>query len=130
MGNPEDLREINQSFSIFKFPFMSLVHRNNSQLKLLHRSLGRGQGGGGRMAMEFPWAWNIFKNFLINLCKGRVILEGVNIFFENSVPPLRLSLLRLGSYKSQANGRSWGEWTKVSPFLFEIEHHGVTSDCI
>ena len=30
--------------------------------------------------MEFPWAWNIFKNFLINLCKGRVILEGVNIF--------------------------------------------------
>ena len=35
---------------------------------------------GGGLAMEFPWAWNIFKNFLINLCKGRVILEGVNIF--------------------------------------------------
>ena len=50
--------------------------------------------------MEFPWAWNIFENFLINLCKGRVILEGVNIFFENSIFPLRLSLLRLGSYKS------------------------------
>ena len=49
--------------------------------------------------MEFPWAWNIFKNFLINLCKGRVILEGVNIF-ENSISPLRLSLLRPGSYKS------------------------------
>ena len=41
----------------------------------------RGTGGwGGGMAMEFQWAWNIFKNFLINLCKGRVILEGINIF--------------------------------------------------
>ena len=27
----------------------------------------------------------------------------------------------------KANGRSWGEWTEVSPFLFEIQHHGVTS---
>ena len=57
--------------------------------------MGEGEGG---LAMEFPWAWNIFKNFLINLCKGRVILEGINIF-ENSISPLRLSLLRLGSYK-------------------------------
>ena len=30
--------------------------------------------------MSFSWAWNILKNFLINLCKGRVTLEGVNIF--------------------------------------------------
>ena len=35
---------------------------------------------GGGVAMEFPWAWNIFQNFLINLCKERVILEGINIF--------------------------------------------------
>ena len=32
--------------------------------------------------MKFPWAWNIFKNFLINLCKERVILEGINIFLK------------------------------------------------
>ena len=72
--------------------------------------------------MEFPWAWNIFKNFLVNVCKGRA-----SIFFENSISPLRLSLLRLGSYKSQAIGHSCGEWTKVSAFPFEIQHHGVTS---
>ena len=40
------------------------------------------------MTMEFTWSWNIFKNFLINLCKGRVILE--RIFF-NSISPLRVS---------------------------------------
>ena len=53
------------------------------------------EGGGGAAAMQSPWAWNIFKNFLINICKGRAL-----IFFENSISPLRLSLLRLGSYKS------------------------------
>ena len=41
--------------------------------------MGVGVGGGG-YGMVFQWAWNIFKNFLINLCKGRVILEGINIF--------------------------------------------------
>ena len=86
-----------------------------------------GGGGGGGVAMEFPWPWSIFKNSLINLCKGGVILEGVNIFFENSISFLRLSLSRLGSYKSKANGHSWGEWTKVSAFPFEIQHHGVSS---
>ena len=89
---------------------------------MLETSEGLGRGWA---ATEFPWAWNIFKNFLINLCKERVILEGINIF-GNSISPLRLSLLRLGSYKSQANGHSCGEWTKVSAFPFEIQLHGVT----
>ena len=35
--------------------------------------------------------------------------------------------LRLSSYKSQANGRSWREWTKVSAFSFEIQLHAVAS---
>ena len=46
------------------------------------QEIGGGGGGGGGLAIEFPWAWNIFKNFLINLCKGRLILEGVNIFLK------------------------------------------------
>ena len=46
------------------------------------QEMGGGGGGGRGLTMEFPWAWNIFKNFLINLCKGRVILEGVNIFLK------------------------------------------------
>ena len=44
---------------------------------LIFRRLGE-----GGLTMEFPWTWNIFKNSLINLCKGRVILEGVNIFLK------------------------------------------------
>ena len=35
--------------------------------------------------MEFTWGWDIFKNFSMNLSKRKVILEGVNIFLENSV---------------------------------------------
>ena len=35
--------------------------------------------------------------------------------------------LRLGSCKSQANGRSEGEWTKASVFSFEMQHHVVAS---
>ena len=38
---------------------------------------------------------NIFKDFLINLCKGRMILEGVHIFLENSISPLRLSIVHI-----------------------------------
>ena len=49
-----------------------------------------GQGG---------WLWNTFKNFLINLCKEEWFWRAL-IFFENFISPLRLSLLRLGSYKS------------------------------
>ena len=41
-----------------------------------------------------------FQKFLDKPMKGKMILEGINIFFENSISPLRLSLLRLGSYKS------------------------------
>ena len=38
--------------------------------------------------MEFVSGRNIFsKNFSINLCKGRVILEGENICFESPPPP-------------------------------------------
>ena len=40
-----------------------------------------------------------FQKFLDKPMQSRVILEGVNIF-ENSISPLKLSLLRLGSYKS------------------------------
>ena len=37
--------------------------------------------------MEFISGGNIFfKNFSINLCKGRVILEGENIFFFENPP--------------------------------------------
>ena len=32
--------------------------------------------------MGFNGAEIFFKNLLINLCKGRVILEGVNIFLK------------------------------------------------
>ena len=42
MKNAEDLREINRYFSIFLTPFMSLVHRNNSQFKPLHKEGGEG----------------------------------------------------------------------------------------
>ena len=66
-------------------------------IRLLETS--EGLGGGRGVAMEFPWAWNIFKNFLINLYKGEWFWRAL-IFFENSVSPLRLSQLRLGSYKS------------------------------
>ena len=48
MKNAEDLREINLCFSIFLTPFMSLVHRNNSQFKPLHKEGGEGRGGEGR----------------------------------------------------------------------------------
>ena len=52
------------------------------------------------MAMEFTWSWDIFKNFLINLCKRRVILEG--IFLKNSISPLRVNscVPKTGSYNS------------------------------
>ena len=42
--------------------------------------------------MEFIWGTVIFsKKNLINLCKRRVILEGVNTFLENSISPLRVN---------------------------------------
>ena len=40
---------------------------------------------------------NFFKNFLINQCKGREILEGGNIFqkFHTSPPPLKINWIPL-----------------------------------
>ena len=41
--------------------------------------------------MEFIWGGDIFQNFLMNLCEGRVILwgggGGWEYCFENSMPP-------------------------------------------
>ena len=98
---------------------------NSNKTPLRHYSLRRafasawmgvywegGGGGGGEAGYVISMGLKYFQ-------KGIVILEGVNII-------LKILYLPWGCpYK--ANGCSWGEWTKVSPFLFEIEHHGVTS---
>ena len=77
--------------------------------------------------MEFTWSRNIFKNFLINLCKGRVILE--RILFLNSISPLRVNSCVPKTWVLQVVSKwcSWGEWTKTSAFSLEIQHHGVAS---
>ena len=90
------------------------------------RLWGTGGSGGGGLAMEFPWAWNIFKNFLLNLCKGGLIVEGVNTFWKFYIS---LEVVRIKTWVLQviSKWRSSGEWTKVSAFPFEIQHNGVTS---
>ena len=63
----------------------------------------RGKGG----LWNFYGAGIFFWNSLINLCKGSVILEGGNIFLENSPPPLGIncaSLRRTLGFK-----RGWEE---------------------
>ena len=84
--------------------------------------------------MEFIWGRNIF---LISLFKGRGILEGSNIFikipylskFPPPPPPPTVNWCIIKSCVLQVLSKwmQWGEWTKVSVFFFEIQHHGVAS---
>ena len=88
--------------------------------------LRRGGGLGGGAGYGIPMGLEYFQKFLDKpMQRGQWFWRAL-IYFENSISPLRLSLLRLWSYKSEANGRSCGEWTKVSAFPFEIQHHGVS----
>ena len=60
---------------------------NSNKMPLRHDSfdaiclrLLRDLGGGGGAGYGISMGLEYFKNFLLNLCKGRVILEGINTF--------------------------------------------------
>ena len=87
---------------------------NSNKTLLRHYSLRRPFAcdfWGGVLGMEFSWGWNIFQKLL----KGRVISEGINIFFENTTSPYRVNLCAPKTWLLQVvrKWHSWGEWTKA-----------------